>query len=152
MARQVTRASTVLVLLVTALLGGWSSQASATNDSDNPEATPSALATPLPDPTPAPSAAPEVTPPPMVTPAPAVTPEASSTPAQPTPTPETDTSAPPPQPPPTPAAEVQGKTQQRLADTGFESSHLVAIALTVIAVGLVLVWRAEERAGRREPS
>lgn len=71
---------------------------------------------------------------------------------QPEPAPESAPSAPQgPEAPPdgeaAPGAEVQGQTQQ-LALTGFDSSGLAAAGLALVAVGLVLSWRSQERTAR----
>ncbi len=44
-------------------------------------------------------------------------------------------------------AEVLGTTTE-LADTGFGRSDLAAVGLTLVAIGLVMLWRGEERTAR----
>jgi hypothetical protein len=107
----------------------------------NPEPTP----TPQPTVTPTPEPTVTPTPEPTVTP----TPEPTTTPTpQPTvtPTPEA-TQTPTPQPTPTPGEEER----EELAHTGFDSGDLAAVGMTALALGLILIWRSEERVLRRGP-
>jgi len=84
------------------------------------------------------------------TPAPTATAEPT---VAPTPTPDDNASAPSPvptsTPTPTPTPEVLGKTKiKELPNTGFDGVDLAAIGLTVIAAGLIALWRSEEHLAR----
>ncbi len=45
-------------------------------------------------------------------------------------------------------AEVLGRSSERLAETALDSSDLAAVGFALVAVGLVMLWRVEERQAR----
>ena len=106
-----------------------------------PTPTPEPTATPEPTPTPEPTATPE--------PTPTTTPEPTPT-VEPTPTPEateTPTATPaPPEPTPTPEAEVLGRQEDRLAETGPRTAAALAVVGgALLGAGMLMIHAIRAR-------